>query len=698
MNRELVDKLIQSYSDYDKLVSGLYRLNTIDENEITKIYEDIKKILIESKINSPSQVIILLETAATYNNRYLRSYWNICKKIFEEFHPSFINVSATFDYFFYKEYQIVFRESHRKKFKEFESKGYSLDLHGENSIYRAIMNNDLQSLIPLTEMDGFNIDQTLKCEFYPKTKEGSSFLELCCYHGSADCFKYFRSKFNSEITEQCLRFSFLGGNSVIMIECLKYIVPDEKCMDYAIISHNIDFVTYLMNVKELGIYHYMCGFHRNIHLFFMCLSQEKNLQRSLVCSIYFNILPLCQLLISNGANIAEQVDGLSALHIAAENNCKEITEFIIKNGVDVNVKNSVNATPLHFAAYYNSIDAAEILIANGADIEVRDVDGKTPLHVAAENNSAETLLLLIDHGANINVKDVLEQTALLYAAQNYSIDSAKILLEHKADINIQDSNGSAAIHYASYSDSTEMLSLLLSNGADINLKDNNGMTPLTYAIPANKKDVFEFLVSHGADIKTKYVDGGTILHHVARVNSLEIAEFLISQGADFNEVDNSGESILHIAAFSNSLEMTKYIISLGVDINSRNINKETPLHYATKSDSKEVMEFLITNGADLNAQDIDGRTPLHYAVLRNNSTTLELLISHGATIDSKDNNGQTALHNAAYDGRSIQIVQILVSHGIDINAKDKNQETALQIARNNENTQMAAFLVAKGAK
>ncbi|EAY19505.1 hypothetical protein TVAG_136360 [Trichomonas vaginalis G3] len=109
------------------------------------------------------------------------------------------------------------------------------------------MNNDFEKFNQFTERDGFDKDQRLYSELYPYSSEGYSLLELCCYHGAVDCFKLLRTKFSSEITQKCLHFSFLGGNPEIMSECLKYQKPDENCMDYAIISHNIDFVTFLKN-------------------------------------------------------------------------------------------------------------------------------------------------------------------------------------------------------------------------------------------------------------------------------------------------------------------------------------------------------------------------------------------------------------------------------------------------------------------
>ncbi|EAY01923.1 hypothetical protein TVAG_068900 [Trichomonas vaginalis G3] len=115
------------------------------------------------------------------------------------------------------------------------------------------MYDDKEKFIYFTESNGFFKDQAFESDLYPCSGLGYSLLDLCCYHGAVGCFKLLRTKFNSEITQQCLELSFLGGNQEIMSECLKYQTPDEKCMEYAIISHNIDFVTFLMNEYNIQI-------------------------------------------------------------------------------------------------------------------------------------------------------------------------------------------------------------------------------------------------------------------------------------------------------------------------------------------------------------------------------------------------------------------------------------------------------------
>ena len=136
-----------------------------------------------------------------------------------------------------------------KKFDEnYTIKQDLLAIHEEQSIHRAIIYDDIKSFISFTEMNGFNKNQMIKNTFNsPSTDDGYSLLELCCYHGAVNCFKFLRTKFDSKITFLCLQFSFLGGNPDIMSECLKSQKPNFGSMTYALISHNIDFVTFLIN-------------------------------------------------------------------------------------------------------------------------------------------------------------------------------------------------------------------------------------------------------------------------------------------------------------------------------------------------------------------------------------------------------------------------------------------------------------------
>ncbi|VDO86478.1 unnamed protein product [Heligmosomoides polygyrus] len=82
---------------------------------------------------------------------------------------------------------------------------------------------------------------------------------------------------------------------------------------------------------------------------------------------------------------------MTALHWAIDSGCDKVINFLISNGVDVNVVDPEGNTPLHFAAYCCRQAAAEILIAKGADRSVRNSDGQT----AADACDDPTLRLIL---------------------------------------------------------------------------------------------------------------------------------------------------------------------------------------------------------------------------------------------------------------------------------------------------------------
>ncbi|EAY05832.1 ankyrin repeat protein, putative [Trichomonas vaginalis G3] len=490
------NKLQSIYKYYIDSYLALYQLKTEKEEELKSIYKMIKTELIDSKKYLPTNAIKDILNIILCNNRYAKSYLFLTKLISDNYHVTEVSsIAHISNFLFYKEYGIKLYKY--DDFKEINSE--NLDIHIEDTIYRAIMNNDKEKFITFTERDEFDKNQTLESDLYPYSKEGYSLLELCCYHGAVDCFKLLRTKFSSEITEKCLRFSFLGRNKEILSECLKYQKPDNECMKYAIISHNIDFVTFLMNEYNIEIDLDYCGMYNNLESFLVYFDQTNDINKCFVYSTMFNIPSLCEYFLSNGINInAKDNYGETALHIAAENNGKEIAELLISHGANINEKNEIGQTALHDTSWNNSKETAEVLISHGANLNEKDECGYTALHVTAFINSKETAEVLISHGANLNEKDEFGYTALHYAVLNNSKEIAEALISHGININEKNKYGETALHVTAINNYKETAEVLISHGANLNEKDEFGGTALHIAIMENSKDFAEILISHGA--------------------------------------------------------------------------------------------------------------------------------------------------------------------------------------------------------
>jgi len=228
---------------------------------------------------------------------------------------------------------------------------------------------------------------------------------------------------------------------------------------------------------------------------------------------------IVEFLINKGANINDKdIKGSTVLHLAVSGGSKELVEFLLSKGMDINARDSKGNTPLQHAILnyvmtydINFLESVKFLINKGANINNKNINGVTALHQVAGATgtgcvSRELLEILINKGADINAIDIDGKTALHYASgsgtpdlttvpDNYTVE---FLVNKGADINVKDNYGRTALHYsAEIGTSSQLVKFLLSKGLDINAKDKEGKTPLTIAKEHQNNDIVELLIKYG---------------------------------------------------------------------------------------------------------------------------------------------------------------------------------------------------------
>ncbi|CAH0550143.1 unnamed protein product [Brassicogethes aeneus] len=167
-------------------------------------------------------------------------------------------------------------------------------------------------------------------------------------------------------------------------------------------------------------------------------------------------LKIAQSLIEKGVNVNAKVDdGRRALHLAAEHNHWEITNFLIENGADVHAVDYRRWTPLHFAAYDGNLEVAKSLLAKGAYIDAKTFKSNTPLHFAVDHGHLEVVELLLKKGADVNALDHTNWTPLHFAAERGFDQITTVLLKHGADVTVKDTQSQCtalnlAAHYGHF--------------------------------------------------------------------------------------------------------------------------------------------------------------------------------------------------------------------------------------------------------
>lgn len=161
MTERIISELMKMFKDQDDAWNALYKLNTFNEEEINKIYSKIKDSLIETKASSPIQTIMIIERVLPYNIKYFKSYKAIFKKIYDEYHPKLYQIHIeVLPYILWSDISdedgILLSEKFNDEIIKQKTKKYSLDFLEDNTIYKVIMDDNIESFIFFTEREGFD--------------------------------------------------------------------------------------------------------------------------------------------------------------------------------------------------------------------------------------------------------------------------------------------------------------------------------------------------------------------------------------------------------------------------------------------------------------------------------------------------------------------------------------------------------------
>jgi ankyrin repeat protein len=364
--------------------------------------------------------------------------------------------------------------------------------------------------------------------------------------------------------------------------------------------------------------------------------------------------PKCtKLMIDEGADV-------NAVATATPDYLEKLAKMIEEGTVDPKEDPHVDGvTGVHVAAEEGHLECVKLLIDAGADVTVLDDEERSPLLLAIKGNYGEVATVLIQAGADPNTPYVDEESG---ESHNLLMDS--IIVEN-ADFAL----------------------LLIQHGADLYYKDDHMVTTLLQAAHRGISNVTEALLNkHTANPKSgeeNWVDdasdeGVTPLLAASSEGHVAIVQQLLSTGkANVNAKDKEGTNSLMAAAARGHLEVIKELIKVdGIDVNAQNIDGHTALMFAyngknqvetlwerysqfvsdAKLEKRSSSSASGGSGADGNGgainraddtitdDDIDdgGTGPLIQEALTNHTMLVELLLKAGADNTIKDKEGHVA--------------------------------------------------------
>lgn len=390
---------------------------------------------------------------------------------------------------------------------------------------------------------------------------------------------------------------------------------------------------------------------KNIVSSFNNKTEEENFVNNykrypIIIASQYGHLEIVKLLISYKANLELKDEyEKTPLIRAAQNGYIDIIKELVNNGA--NYKDHQGAI-LTIAAFNGKKDVVEYFLKKGVNVDVKDQDGSTALINASNNNQLEIVKYLVKNGADVNAKSKNGTTSLMVSASSGNSDIITLLLKNKADVNIKNNDGITALMVAAYGGYLDVVNLLLKNGADINTKANDDRSALNFAIGNGQIEIVKVLMEYDADLLGNFtaiykdIVVALIKHHsdIACIILKDDRYRRVFFNASFNptiRIDDLDMTLLMYAAKEGFLDFTELLINNNVNVNEANSEGVTPLMLASLNCHLEVLNSLIEAGADINARNNDGVSVIEYAAMgarkSGDNRAFHILYSLGATFD-----------------------------------------------------------------
>jgi ankyrin repeat protein len=443
-----------------------------------------------------------------------------------------------------------------------------------------------------------------------------------------------------------------------------------------------------------------------------------------------NLLFLLKYFVENvGANLKTKNKFLIE---ASKNDHKDIVDFLLEKGIDVNQHNEYGRTALMWASREGHKQIVQMLLQDkNIEINQQDEDGYTALMLASINGHKDIVqMLLRDKNIQINQQDKKGDTALIVASEHGHKEIVQMLLQderieinqgnitalisasqegHKEivqmllqdkniEINKQDWRGHTALMWASYHGYKEIVEMLLKDEKiEINQQDTVfGDTALISASSNGHKEIVQMLLQdENIEINLQDNNGWTSLMWAFRKSHKEIVEMLLQhENIQINQQDEYGETALMVASHHGYKEIVEMLLKdEKIEINLQDKYGNTALMGASREGHKEIVQMLLQHkNIQINQQDKGGYTALMWASRGGHKDIVEMLNDENNRKNQKNIYGDLALITASREGHKDIVQMLLQNENIQINQQDEDGYTALMWASGNGHKDIVEML------
>jgi len=339
--------------------------------------------------------------------------------------------------------------------------------------------------------------------------------------------------------------------------------------------------------------------------------------------------------------------GWTPLHIITWRKQTNLVEAALKTN-DVNAQNDHGLTALHIAIDQEALDIIKQLMDGDANPNVANIESYTPFHLSALKGNVEALKAMVEK-SELELTTKEGATAFLLAASSGCQEAIDLLISKGSSSDAKDLHGNGLFHYAASSLNPKIISDLLEKSPEnLSLENNNKATLLHAAAKQGKWETCEMLIAKGLDPTQCDSEGNTIFHCAADFGNEEVIEKLLSSEWNWmiEAKNHKGQLPLHLAAktaidHNVMIKMTQATSNINEQDNSGN----TPLFYSAESIKPHPMIVLLQEGANSRIPNHAGEYAIHKTVdTVNFYIPIILCVSEDYVLS--DGNNNTPLHLA----------------------------------------------------
>ncbi|VDD95552.1 unnamed protein product [Enterobius vermicularis] len=354
-----------------------------------------------------------------------------------------------------------------------------------------------------------------------------------------------------------------------------------------------------------------------------CLSCERcNKFRSSVQKIFELVTQKVPAVLSQ-----RREGGVYPLMAAVRNDAIVVVKLLLSLKVDLEAEDWEGRTALHYAAEHGVARQVALLLSHGAVPLHKDYRGVTPLHLAALRGQTTSLRLLY---LATNLKDIPTSdsfTAFLWSACRGIEASLRTMLQMNPNLDKSQHtrDNSTAMH------------LSASHGHSECRRTKGAETPLLLAAKYGHIETLRILVEFGADTHTIDAKGNCCLHLASKAKlSRELFQhFLVL--IPFTEMINMknamGKTPLHCAVEAQRISSACELVELGANIRARDNTGWDPFMYAIRSGSSQLIALMLEHSPNVNCCSVvNGYSTLSLALKHGDAMLVNHLKSRGAKL------------------------------------------------------------------